>query len=360
MTQNESARDFSGFSDALKKQVEGTDEEIRKKIASGEACILPGQLNTPLFEPLPTFDKAECEEVYPSQKDLWGRHRIVFGRDRSERSHGSGYGGIGATTAGSIDIVVGSGGSKPLQKDIVGPNFITDAARVLVSQRTDIDKNFALPFGQSTGLKASVNRSAVGIKADSIRIVGREDVRIYTKKRTPTNPKIVNSDTVVEYNSRGQKIESDGPDRGIHLIAHEKTGTIKVLNPVIPGREGAPSLYTLNRLQPMVKGDNLVILLKEIMAQMGEIITWVQNFTNSQMKFNNYLSTHTHEVVGAAPGVAIPSIPVAISYVQELIDQVNNHVALGDKKKFDFSNVNQVFLSPTGQINILSRYNKTN
>jgi len=356
----EKNRDFSGYPDDLRKAAEQADEEVRKKISSGESCILPGQCGTPLNEPLGDYDPVECEEVYPSQKELHCRHRISFLRDRNERSHFSGYGGRGSTTAGAIDIVVGSGGNKPKHRQKVGPNFFTDAARIYLSQRADIDQYLDLPFGQSTGLQASENRSAIAIKADAVRVVGREGVRIYTNPSTPTNPSIVASDAVNETSSRGGKIESNGPDRGIHLIAHKATGTYTALNPIIPGRKGAPFQYTINRLQPMVKGDNLVILLKEIIGQLQDIVTWTQNFTNSQMSFNSYIANHTHQVASASPGIATPSPEAVASYLQELVGQINNHVTVATIKKYDFAEVERVFLEPTGEINILSRYNKTN
>ena len=367
---DESCRDFSGFSGLDLKKAKERDERAYKKIQSGEKAVLPGQACTPLKEPQIQFDKAECETVYPSNSKHHGRHRIVFGRDRNARSHFSGYGGRGCTSAGSIDIVVGSGGPKPEHKQVAGPNFFTDASRIYLSHRADIDRYFNLSTDPDVGVSPSENRAAIGIKSDSVRIVGREGVRIYTNPRTPFNAG-TNIGNIAgrfgEFNSRGEKIQSDGPERGIHLVAHNKVGKIDVINPMIPPRSSGwkgtqdPPVYSINRLQPMVKGENLMMTLNELVEQIRDITVLVQNFTNSQMEFNNYVAIHTHEVVGAMPGIATPSIPVVTSFAQEIVDQLNNHVmAFGQKNTQMGTWFKNNYLSSTSPLCFLSRYNKTN
>jgi hypothetical protein len=362
---DEKNRDFSGYPAEERKKAEEKDKKDLERIQNGEACHLCGQGGTPLPEPLPDYDKAECEEVYPSDKTLWGRHRIVFGRDRSERSHFSGYGGKGATSAGSIDIVVGSGGPRPKHRQKVGPNFIGDAARISLSQRADIDSYMSLPFGQGTGLLPSVNRSAIGIKADAIRIVGREGVRIYTKGRTPTGID-AGSDEVKETNSRGENLQSNGPERGIHLIAHEQTGTYDVLNPMsdprTSGYKGTADgvMFTINRLQPMVRGENLLMTLNELVEQIRDITVLVQNFTNSQMDFNKFIMSHTHTSPGYG-SMTPPATDLISSYLQEIQDQISNHVMAFGQKNTQLSTwFKSNYLSSTSPMSFLSRYNKTN
>ena len=359
---DESCRDFSGFSGLDLKEAKERDDKAYKMIQSGEKAVLPGQACTPLKEPQIQFDSAECETVYPSNKSLHGRHRIVFGRDRHERSHFSGYGGRGCTSAGSIDIVVGSGGPKPEHKQIAGPNFFTDASRIYLSHRSDIDRYLNLSTDPEVGVLPSENRAAIAIKSDAVRIVGREGVRIYTNSRTPSLDNVLS-----EFNSRGEKIQSDGPERGIHLIAHNKVGKFDVMNPMTPPRNSGwkgtqdPPVFSINRLQPMVKGENLMMLLNELVEQIRDITVLVQNFTNSQMDFNQYVAVHTHEVQGAMPGIATPSIPVVTSFAQEIVDQLNNHVmAFGQKNTQMGTWFKNNYLSSTSPLCFLSRYNKTN
>ena len=115
----------------------------------------------------------------------------------------SGYGGKGSNRSQTIDIVVGRmssarGGLGPaatltideddtaglmygyVQGDpvaVVENSFAADAARIYISQMTDVDSNFGLAEGQ-VGKKDA--RSAVAIKADGVRIIGREGVKIVT------------------------------------------------------------------------------------------------------------------------------------------------------------------------------------
>ena len=129
-----------------------------------------------MIEPIPLFKTAPCEEVITGENNTW----IVLGRDRPS-NFASGAGGRGATQCGSIDIVVGrmAGSSVGIQgKDKrVDPNFFSDAARIHISQKTNIDENFALADG-SVGSKKNV--SGIGLKADEVRVVGRTGIKIVT------------------------------------------------------------------------------------------------------------------------------------------------------------------------------------
>ena len=351
---NDSCRDFSGFPSKLKKEALECDAEIIRLKGEGERNIrLPGQGCSNLFEPLPTFDKMECETVYPTDNGSKNNAYLVFGRDRYTRKGLVGYGGLGCTSSGMIDLVVGRGGPKPKHQDIVGPNFFTDAARIYISQRANIDDYFNLPYDSNIGVTKSENRSAIGIKADAVRIVGREGIRLVTNRRT-------NQSTPKEFNSRGEPIQSDGPDRGIHLIAHGKVGTYTVTNPLLGGRAN-PKTLKINRLQSLVKGENLKLCLDELVQQVRELLTMVHSFTDKQMTFNQYIAFHTHEVVGAMPGTATPSIAVASNWVSTMLDQLNNHVTAMGKKNVQLQLwYKQNYLSSNSDLSFLSRYNKTN
>ena len=58
-----------------------------------------------------------------------------------------------------------------------GPNLITDAATIYISQRTSILMN-TLVYHAGTNVSAN-DKSGIGIKADHVRIIGREHVKIY-------------------------------------------------------------------------------------------------------------------------------------------------------------------------------------
>ena len=146
-----------------------------------------GKFCTKLDESVPRFEYAPCEKVIKNKNNSF----IVLGRDRFS-SLASGYGGKGATGAGMIDLVVGrlSGAksifrNKSKDKDtLTGPNFASDAARIYISQKADIDRYFGLPMAEGFQVVPAKTRSAIGIKSDHTRIIGRNDVKIYAGRMT--------------------------------------------------------------------------------------------------------------------------------------------------------------------------------
>ena len=338
-----------GFSIEKQNAKARADKEVERRKGQGEEVILEGQGCTHLDEPLPRFERADCEFVEPQNNpELWGRHRVVFGRDRHTREALTGYGGRGCTTAGSIDLVVGSQGSKPNPENAVGPNFFTDAARIYISQRADIDKYFNLPIDENVGILSSDNRSAIGIKADSVRIIGREGIRLVTNART-------NGSTPKEFNSRGERIQSDGPDRGIHLIAHRRTGTYRAPNPIL-GK--LPVTLEVNRLQSLVKGENLVVCLEHLVDQVMDLSLAVENFSQAQMEYNLRLAFHSHPTSG---GVAFPDPGNIGGWAKSTLSQIKDHILVLGTFNYKLGTwYKNTFLSSTSPFSFLSRYNKTN
>lgn len=232
--------DKSGLGQDFNKREENAPE-ILTLDSSGIACDV-------LLEPVPRLVKAACEKVIEGQNNTW----IVMGRDRP-RSRASGYGGAGHNGAGSIDIVVGRMPKNTSSEFFVDPNFVTDAARIHISQKTDIDANFNLE--QKIQKSKSTACAGIGIKADAVRIIGRESVKIITG---------VDPETAGGGENRGR--------HGIHLIS-----------------DGNDS-----DLQPIVLGDNLVKCLEQIIKRIENISGVLSTFFDSQMNYNNAIATHTH------------------------------------------------------------------
>ena len=156
------------------------NKETRDMVENGAA----GYFCSNIDEKVPEFDDAPCERVISGNHNAF----VVLGRDR-HGSWASGNGGRGMLQCGMIDLVAGRGQlviannekeSKinPLEGvEFVGPMFHSDAARIYITQKTeDIDKYFGL---KQSGGPTSINKSAVATKADQVRIIGREKVRIY-------------------------------------------------------------------------------------------------------------------------------------------------------------------------------------
>ena len=263
---------------------ESVDSAVRERIQSSSPESLTennGVFNSAMREGVPAFNNAPSEKVIQGQNNSW----IVLGRDRPG-SKASGYGGKGHTQSGCIDICAGRLGARARERDsennriYADPDFGSDAARIYLSQKTDVDKNFNLARG-SVG--NSSTKSAIGMKADAIRIIGREGIKLITR----TDPE----------NSQGGDVKSV---LGIDLIA---------------GNDDSD-------LQPLVKGTNLVKCLQQMVNHIDKLNGIVDNFLMIQMQFNAVSTCHFHQspLLGLPTSPSIPMIPIGLStMIQHLV-----------------------------------------
>ncbi|RPG05103.1 MAG: hypothetical protein CBE07_003085 [Pelagibacteraceae bacterium TMED247] len=256
-----------------------TPDYIKEMLRLG---VPPGMFLTSMDEDIPNLERAACEEVYEGQHNAC----IVLGRDRPA-SLGSGNGGNGGTACGAIDIVVGrlgclsaaSGGFGPFKRNIkcgdgavlTGPNFAADSARIYLTQRGDVDRYFALK--RSKNIPRTRDHSAVAIKSDHTRIIGRESVRIYAGKGEFEGLGVAG-----ELNSQGGEIGTKGK---IELCASHHSAD----------------------LQPAVLGENLKKTLKHIYGELRELIGAVDALYTIQRQMYSYLGTHFHS--GGGVGVIV-------------------------------------------------------
>lgn len=230
-----------------------------------------GMDNTHIPEFIPKFEKSPTETVIDQ-----GNCFIVLGKDRPAGLK-TGYGGKGHTQAAAIDIVVGrysntqygvtiDPNSRVTNKFAISSNFTHDAARIYISQKSDIDEYFGLAEGKVGNTKG---RSAIAMKADGIRIIAREGV------------KIVSSGTDQNNSQGGESTATIGVD----LIAGNATDA---------------------ELEPMVLGNKLVAFLNTgVLSNMSELADIFYKFMVQQIKFNVLISTHNH----ISPFFAIPNTP---------------------------------------------------
>jgi len=317
------AIDLSGFS---KAQLQALDES-----GTLDEISTSGINNQDLVEPIPQFDRAPCDtgDSFKGKNNAW----IVLGRDRPA-GLSTGYGGRGQTQCGAIDMVVGRmAGTKdgPQADRRVAPNFFTDAARIYVSQKTDIDANFAL-----VGNVQSKARSGIGIKADAVRVIGREGVKIVSGK----GKKLKGVGQKGERNSQGGEIETI---YGIELIAGNDIKS--------------------EPLEPIVKANILAETLQELVNYVQDLTDIVNEMAKNQSQLNQTLATHTHEVPQAPAGVSksLPAIDLAIKVGSTEVKNMSNvhqnifkhKVKLGTAFTMDR-------LTPGGSKWFGSRWNKTN
>lgn len=210
-----------------------------------------GIRNSSLFDPTNNyiFNNTDSEKVIQGQDNTW----IVLGRDRPG-GFDSGYGGKGHLKAGAIDIVAGrlSALDARMSSGPVNSNTGADAARMYLSQKSDIDDYYFLADGM-TGKSQAL--SAIALKADAVRIIARDSLKLVTN----TDSKLSNG-------------TESYAGFGVQLIANNDS----------------------KDMQPIPKGDNLIKAFEELIEYIGELNGIVMTFLKSQQKFNDAISDHTH------------------------------------------------------------------
>ena len=256
---------------------------------------------------------------------------ITLGGDKVSGA-ASGKSGKGATNSARIDLVVGRLSPERVKDgQNVDNSFQSDAARIYISQLTDIDANFGIDPGK-TGYLSS--RSAIGIKADGVRIIGREGVKIVTGRMQGTNEK----------NSLGGKFT---PAPMIELIAGNNTERRRVAGSILSG-DG--EMY--DPLQGVAMGENVVKALKEMLDIQQDLIGVARKQRRAQKVFNIALQI----ACALPPALAGPAI--AAAYSSFLGKDISNNIQLWRTSiKSSLFRIN--YLSPIGYRYIESRNVKT-
>jgi len=292
-------------------------EEDRNAMYGGAYCGVQ-------IEGVPKHIKAGCEWVQEGQNNSF----IVLGRDRPGPLD-TGFGGDAETQAGMIDLSVGR---KPYDStENVNPNFLTDSARIYISQKSNIDSEdyFRLQPGPSTPM--ADRDSAIAIKADVIRVIGRKNIRLTTEYQ-------------VENSFEGM-VESVG---GIDLIAGDR----------VDGHMDP---------QPMVKGNNLRECLRDLASQITNLNIILSQFMETQMKFNKKVQKHSHH--GAFYGLkGLPDFEVIIAGAEIAKDIFTKTKKDQMAHKFNLTDWSSRYLEPSGhkegdpdiKTYICSRYNNVN
>lgn len=262
---------------------------VNKETSMGKNLGLGNKVKV---EPVPEPARAESERWSDGQNNSF----VVLGRDRPAGRY-SGFGGRGATACGRIDLIAGLGSSfkhpdgsygPPNDETEVSPNFAMDAARIYISQKSSIDKYMGLarvPGQRSHG------RSAIGLKADEIRIHSRRDIKLVTGRGHFAG---LGKDG--ERLSNGKLNEVPGT---ISFIAGNNVKFENLLNVEMLKRKRTRGQN--RKLQPISKGDNLVDCLNEIISSIRRISSIVGGLSSVVSRMDLNLVAHTHPL---APPVA--------------------------------------------------------
>jgi len=334
-----------------------------------------GRNESMLVEPVPEFFARPGDGIF-SAADKDGQNNnavIIFGRDRTglgevDAGNTTDSLGIGSYAdymgAGAIDIVVGRGAPFPVQREgySLGPLFNTeydmlelqktklsgslpeefsvdhpgyamDAARIYISQMTNVDYNFDITESLAAddlyappGTETVPPSSAIVLKSDKIRIHAREDIKIVTGGPNET------------VNSQGEPIMVRG---GIHLISQNES----------------------SQQQPIPLGNNLEQCFEEIISVLNNISNTIKTFAETQMNYNHAISKHWH--------ISTPSVPTTFDVVlaplgaSTVVRQFKGVIAECDKAASNLQYVRAEYLNPgsnpgDNDMYINSPYNTTN
>ena len=268
-----------------------------------------------ILEAQPTHEHAQTEHVIRGENNSF----IVLGRDRPSILK-SGYGGKGATQAARIDLIAGlassyrhkDGSRTPPDKNvIVSPSFSSDAARVYISQKADIDSYMGLAPGPRD---QGVGRSTIALKADTLRMHARGDIKIVTGRARFEG-----------FGPGGEPLSTGGENQvpgTISFIAgnytDDDTGvSFNILDPF------SKSNGERRKLQPIPKGDNLGSFLEELVNKVAQLSAIVSQNISNITYLNNSMLSHIH---ASAAGPTSPSLTHPVIYPVIEAGNVNSRV----------------------------------
>jgi hypothetical protein len=319
--------------------VAGTvDDLIKDGVNLNKIPSNSGLMHTDAPCPPPNYKAAPNEKVIQN-----GGSFIVLGTDRPN-TKASGKGAGGSSRASSIDLVVGRmasarKGEGPKEGEHVDNSFTADAARIYITGLGDLDDKFGLASGVRG--QNTKNRSGIALKADGVRIIGRESVKIVT----------YGAQGVKGYGSTGETNSLGGTlsvAPTIEFIAGNSSDPVKAI--LADGNED-PEVETL---QPVIMGDNLNMALTELTEVVLSLTDDVREFQKRQVRINRYIATGmTSLVKGGTSGKASASTNIGFITANNTVLQTRTSLPLwGTSNKGNLFKVN--FLHPGGAYYICS------
>ena len=286
-------------------------EKFKEDNPKQNAQEYSGFFQSDIIGPNPSYNIKESENI------IQGKHNsiIILGRDRPA-SEFSGKGATPSTNVGCIDIIAGLSGILARERDAQGDKVLTnkspelDSARIYISQRADIDspEYFNLAAGKVGNL---TNRSAIAIKADSVRVIGREGIKLVTSTDS--------------YNGSAGMFIGDNI-QGIDLIAGNNDSD----------------------LQPMVKGNDLAELLDnllELIVDLHGSVSFLLELGAAKQLASNPLTAK----VGAAQLAALTP-----KFITETINLATQEL------NFAFHQLYYSSKNPFAKYDFRSKYNNVN
>lgn len=287
-----------------------------------------------LLENAPKYHKAQNENVIKGPNNT----EIVLGTDTNGAG---GYGRIGHTAAGAIDLVAGRGScvlntiAEKNEAQWIRSDFRNDGARVYISQKTDLDDYFDLPYDRSRAPQKGV--SGVAIKADDVRLISRDSMKF-----------VVSQDTILSNTlPNNRKI-------GVELVSGVPYDPEENYNERLSLIEGRDDM------QFIPKGDNLKKALEDIATMLDALSGILINHIKLQNKFNNEVAAHAHiETFYGNQGffskeLISPILENNINTLEECTEDTFEY------KSNYLGNFKNTYLNENSQYYINSKYHKLN
>lgn len=263
---------------------------------------------------VPEFNRALWEKVYEN-----GNAFITLGLDRPGMPD-TGFGGKRASRCATIDLVAGRMGHHARKRDAnTGEikewdnNFVADAARVYISQRSDPDGNFRIAKGSVGNTTMEEPRSTIVAKADTLRFVARENIKIVT---------------------RTDNLNSQG--------GHVSTLNKKFLGIDLMAANGAGGQ------QPLVKGERLAEYLGILTDMIQQLTSLVNTYASQTREFHQTILTHDHFTMFYGTLTAPDFEGVIPQGIRTLIDNVTNVEVGAATTQAAFNQLKIEYLEPTG------------
>lgn len=244
-----------------------------------------------------------------------------------------------ATYNSTITLVSGMGTAiknKPppftASKMTFSPKFYYDSALIQISEQTNVDSN----FGARIRDPRAENASAIALKADEVRLFSRGTVKIITGMDQHDTPLPANKDAMPPSHPKRDY-------SGIHLIANN-------------------SVERETQLHPLVLGRNLQEFLNEVLNEITNLHSLIQEITIQQSKIYNSLMGHTHFDIfsqGPLPRYTDPDLITDIIESDENIKKLTIFDA-NTKSVPNIENLRKNYLTKNPNKYINSYYNKTN
>lgn len=286
-----------------------TQEKIETGMYLNKDCE-----SLPVFGPVAPIERVIARKQEGSKPS---GARIVLTKD-NYGNRATGIGGHGGTMCEAIDIVAGSlSCEKHIRTSSTESraNFISDGARIYLTERGDLQHYFCLGDGSKATSITSNLKSGIGIKADHSYLIGRERVRILVGLS-----KAHGKERLVNYNR--------------HITPKIELARI--------GDDEA---------QPAVLGNNLIKYLREQSKEIQSLRNRIQDMETNLIKYKTAMALHTHNAAGIGYVQVFPSpegLKEGAKSITKFLDTtVNNIIETYKARMKDFKTLgteNQVLL----------------